>query len=55
MAPPREVLDSGAPPVRARPPVPPEEVEAAYDAAQAADDAREAAVPAGEAGEIDSL
>jgi hypothetical protein len=46
----REALDSGAPPSMARLPMTPEEVAAAYDAAEAAEDAAEAAVPAGEAG-----
>ena len=45
----REALDSGAPPSMARLPMTPEEVAAAYDAADAAEDAA-AAVPAGEAG-----
>ena len=43
----REALDSGAPPSMARLPMTPEEVAAAYDAAEAAEDAAEAA----EAGE----
>lgn len=38
----REALDSGAPPSMARLPMTPEEVAAAYDAAEAAADAREA-------------
>jgi hypothetical protein len=45
----REALDSGAPPSMARLPMTPEEVAAAYDAAEAAEDAEdaeEAAVPA---------
>jgi hypothetical protein len=46
----REALDSGAPHSMARLPMTPEEVAAAYDAAEAAEDAAEAAVPAGEAG-----
>jgi Domain of unknown function (DUF4192) len=46
----REALDSGAPPSMARLPMTPEEVAAAYEAADAAEDAAEAAVPAGEAG-----
>ena len=46
-----EALDSGAPPSMARLPMTPEEVAAAYDAAEAAEDAEEAAVPAGEAGQ----
>ena len=46
----REALDSGAPPSMARLPMTPEEVAAAYDAAEAAEDVAEAAVPAGEAG-----
>ena len=37
----------------ARLPMTPEEVAAAYDAAEAAEDAEQAAVPAGEAGESD--
>ena len=45
-----EALDSGAPPSTARLPMTPEEVAAAYDAAEAAEDAAEAAVHAGEAG-----
>ena len=47
----REALDSGAPPSMARLPMTPEEVAAAYDAAEAAEDALEAAVHAGDAGE----
>jgi hypothetical protein len=43
----REALDSGAPPSMARLPMTPEEVAAAYDAAEAAEDAEEA----GEAGD----
>ena len=35
----REALDSGAPPSMARLPMTPEEVAAAYDAAEAAEDA----------------
>jgi hypothetical protein len=58
----REALDSGAPPSMARLPMTPEEVAAAYDAAEAAEaaedradgedeaDGTEAAVPAGKAG-----
>jgi hypothetical protein len=42
----REALDSGAPPSMARLPMTPEEVAAAYDAAEAAEDAEEAPVPA---------
>jgi hypothetical protein len=42
----REALDSGAPPSMARLPMTPEDVAAAYDAADAAEDAAEAAVPA---------
>jgi hypothetical protein len=42
----REALDSGAPPSMARLPMTPEDVAAAYDAAEAAEDAAEAAVPA---------
>ena len=38
----REALDSGAPPSMARLPMTPEEVAAAYDAAEAAEDAKEA-------------
>ena len=38
----REALDSGAPPSMARLPMTPEEVAAAYDAAEAAEDAAEA-------------
>jgi hypothetical protein len=38
----REALDSGAPPSMARLPMTPEEVAAAYDAAEAAEDAEEA-------------
>ena len=45
----RDALDSGAPPSMARLPMTPEEVAAAYDAAEAAEDAEQAAVPAGEA------
>jgi hypothetical protein len=45
----REALDSGAPPSMARLPMTPEEVAAAYDAAEAAEDATEAA-EAGDAG-----
>jgi hypothetical protein len=45
----RDALDSGAPPSMARLPMTPEEVAAAYDAAEAAEDAEKAAVPAGEA------
>ena len=45
----RDALDSGAPPSMARLPMTPEEVAAAYDAAEAAADAEKAAVPAGEA------
>jgi hypothetical protein len=59
----REALDSGAPPSMARLPMTPEEVAAAYDAAEASEAAKdaaagqygadepEAAVPAGEAGQ----
>jgi hypothetical protein len=47
----REALDSGAPPSMARLPMTPEEVAAAYDAAEAAEDALEAAVRADDAGE----
>ena len=46
----RDALDSGAPPSMARLPMTPEEVAAAYDAAESAEDAEQAAVPAGEAG-----
>ena len=46
----REALDSGAPPSMARLPMTPEEVAAAYDAAEAAEDAEEAIVAAGEVG-----
>jgi hypothetical protein len=42
----RDALDSGAPPSMARLPMTPEDVAAAYDAAEAAEDAAEAAVPA---------
>jgi hypothetical protein len=38
----REALDSGAPPVLARLPMTPEEVSAAYDAAEASKDVEEA-------------
>jgi hypothetical protein len=52
----REALDSGAPPSMARLPMTPEEVAAAYDAAEAAEDAEDAqdaedAEEAGEAGD----
>jgi hypothetical protein len=49
----REALDPGAPPAIARLPMTPEEVAAAYDAAEAAEGGAKAAVPAGEAGESD--
>jgi hypothetical protein len=42
----REALDAGAPPAMARLPMTPEEVAAAYDAAEAAEDAELAARPA---------
>jgi hypothetical protein len=47
----REALDSGAPPSMARLPMTPEEVAAAYDAAETREAEAEAAVPAGEAGQ----
>jgi hypothetical protein len=47
----REALDAGAPPSMARLPMTPEEVAAAYDAAEAAEDAEEAAEHAEEAAE----
>ncbi|MGH3267222.1 MAG: DUF4192 domain-containing protein, partial [Trebonia sp.] len=47
----REALDSGAPPSLARLPMTPEEVAAAYDAAEAAQYSSGADVRAGEAGE----
>jgi hypothetical protein len=46
----REALDSGAPPSMARLPMTPEEVAAAYDAAEAAEDAEDAAEAAVHAG-----
>jgi hypothetical protein len=46
----REALDAGAPPSMARLPMTPEEVAAAYDAAEAAEEAGQEAVVAGEAG-----
>lgn len=46
----REALDSGAPPSMARLPMTPEEVAAAYDAAEAAEDAARAAGNAAESG-----
>ena len=46
----REALDAGAPPSMARLPMTPEEVAAAYDAAEAAEDAAAGIVAAGEAG-----
>jgi hypothetical protein len=46
----RDALDSGAPPSMARLPMTPEEVAAAYDAAEAAEDAAEEIVAAGKAG-----
>jgi hypothetical protein len=49
----REALDSGAPPSMARLPMTPEEVAAAYDAAEAEEDEAEAAVRAGKAGGSD--
>ena len=42
----RDALDSGAPPSMARLPMTPEEVAAAYDAAEAAEDAAEEIVAA---------
>jgi hypothetical protein len=42
----REALDSGAPPSMARLPMTPEEVAAAYDAAEEDEDATEAERPA---------